>query len=91
MPGSRDLRGYGRAAVTRDLAAPALLGPANGRRGHSGDPEYGIKTSCATWTVMIIHPSALPPGAGVAINPPVQPALQVAVGLVHTSAQCTGT
>jgi hypothetical protein len=42
-------------------------------------------------TVMIIHPSALPPGAGVAIDPPVQPALQVAVGLVHTSPQCTGT
>jgi hypothetical protein len=42
-------------------------------------------------TVMIIHPSALPPGAGVAINPPVQPALQVAVGLVHTSHPCTGT
>jgi hypothetical protein len=45
----------------------------------------------ARTTVMIIHPSALPPGAGVAINPPVQQALQVAVGLVHTSAQCTGT
>jgi hypothetical protein len=42
-------------------------------------------------TVMIIHPSALPPGAGVAINPPAQPALRVAVGLVHTSPQCTGT
>jgi hypothetical protein len=42
-------------------------------------------------TVMIIHPSALPPGAGVAINPPVQPGLQVAVGLVHTSPRCTGT
>ena len=42
-------------------------------------------------TVMIIHPSALPPGAGVAINPPVQPALQVAVGLVQTSPPCTGT
>lgn len=42
-------------------------------------------------TVMIIDPSALPPGAGVAISPPVQPGLQVVVGLVHASPQCTGT
>ncbi len=39
--------------------------------------------------VMVIHPSALPGGAGVAINPPAQPAIRVAVGLVHVSPQCT--
>ncbi len=41
--------------------------------------------------VMVIHPSALPSGAGVQINPPAQPAIRVAVGLVHASPQCTGS
>jgi hypothetical protein len=42
--------------------------------------------------VMVIHPSALPSGAGVAINPPAQPPfIRVAIGLVHTSPQCTGS
>jgi hypothetical protein len=41
--------------------------------------------------VMIIHPSALPSGAGVEINPPAQPANRVAIGLVYTSPQCTGS
>jgi hypothetical protein len=42
--------------------------------------------------VMVIHPSALPDGAGVAINPPVQqPITNVAIALVHTSPQCTGS
>jgi hypothetical protein len=27
----------------------------------------------------------------VAINPPAQPAIRVAVGLVHASLQCTGS
>ncbi len=41
---------------------------------------------------MVIHPSALPDGAGVQINPPVQqPIIRVAIGLVHTSPQCTGS
>jgi hypothetical protein len=39
--------------------------------------------------VMVIHPSALPSGAGVEINPPAQPAIRVAVGLVHVSPLCT--
>jgi hypothetical protein len=42
-------------------------------------------------TVVIIHLSALPSGAGVAINPPAQPALRVAIGLVRTSRACTGS
>ena len=42
--------------------------------------------------VMVIHPSALPGGAGVQINPPdQQPVISVAVGLVHTGPQCTGS
>jgi hypothetical protein len=42
--------------------------------------------------VMVIHPSALPGGAGVAINPPVQqPITRVAFGLVAASPQCTGS
>jgi hypothetical protein len=43
------------------------------------------------YPVMVIHPAALPAGAGVAINPPDQsPITNVAIGLVHTSPQCTG-
>lgn len=42
--------------------------------------------------VMVIHPSALPDGAGVEINPPAQrPITSVAIGLVHASSQCTGS
>lgn len=42
--------------------------------------------------VMVIHPSALPHGAGVQINPPPQqPIIRVAIGLVHASPQCTGS
>ena len=42
--------------------------------------------------VMVIHTSALPDGVGVAINPPVQrPITSVAIGLVRTSPQCTGS
>ena len=42
--------------------------------------------------VMVIHPSALPPGAGVQINPPAhQPIIRAAIGLVHASPQCTGS
>jgi hypothetical protein len=42
--------------------------------------------------VMIIHPGALPRGAGVEINPPAgQPILSVAIGLVGTSPHCTGS
>lgn len=42
--------------------------------------------------VMVIHPSALPDGAGVEINPPdQQPVTRVAIGLVHASPQCTGS
>jgi hypothetical protein len=44
-----------------------------------------------TVTLMIIHPKALPPGAGVAINPPAQPSINVEIGLVRTSPSCTGT
>jgi hypothetical protein len=41
--------------------------------------------------VMVIHPSALPHGAGVAIRPPAQqPITNVAIALVHTSPRCTG-
>jgi hypothetical protein len=41
--------------------------------------------------VMIIHPSALPHGVGVAINPPTQRSItRVAIGLVYTSPRCTG-
>jgi len=41
--------------------------------------------------VMVIHPAALPHGAGVAINPPAQrPILRVAIGLIHASSRCTG-
>jgi hypothetical protein len=41
--------------------------------------------------VMVIHPSALPEGAGVQINPPAQqPVRRVAIGLVHASPSCTG-
>jgi hypothetical protein len=44
------------------------------------------------YPVMVIHPAALPAGAGVAINPPDQwPITNVAMGLVHTSPQCTGS
>jgi hypothetical protein len=42
--------------------------------------------------VMVIHPSALPGGAGVEINPPAQqPIISVAIGLVRASPQCTGS
>ncbi len=42
--------------------------------------------------VMIIHPGALPQGVGVEINPPAgQPITSVAIGLVGTSPQCTGS
>jgi hypothetical protein len=41
--------------------------------------------------VMVIHPSALPGGTGVEINPPAQPANRVAIGLVYASPQCTGS
>ena len=42
--------------------------------------------------VMIIHPSALPGGAGVQINPPVQQhTIRVAIGLVQASPRCTGS
>jgi hypothetical protein len=42
--------------------------------------------------VMVIHPSALPPGAGIAISPPAQPPIiKVVIGLVHASPQCTGS
>jgi hypothetical protein len=45
-----------------------------------------------SFPVMVIHPSALPHGAGVAINPPAQaPITKVAIGLVHASPQCTGS
>ncbi len=41
--------------------------------------------------VMDIHPSALPHGAGVQINPPnQQPVRRVAIGLVYASPSCTG-
>jgi hypothetical protein len=41
--------------------------------------------------VMVIHPAALPHGAGVAINPPAQwPIVRVAIGLVQASPRCTG-
>jgi hypothetical protein len=40
---------------------------------------------------MDIHPSALPHGAGVQINPPdQQPVRRVAIGLVYASPSCTG-
>jgi len=42
--------------------------------------------------VMVIHPSALPGGAGVEISPPAQqPIISVAIGLVRASPQCTGS
>jgi hypothetical protein len=42
--------------------------------------------------VMVIHPSALPDGAGVEISPPAQqPTISVAIGLVRASPQCTGS
>ena len=41
--------------------------------------------------VMIIHPAALPHGAGVEISPPAQRLMMnVAIGLVYASPQCTG-
>ena len=44
------------------------------------------------YPVMVIHPAALPAGAGVAINPPDQwPITNVAIGLVQASPQCTGS
>lgn len=44
------------------------------------------------YPVMVIHPSALPAGAGVAINPPDQwPITNVAIGLVQASPLCTGS
>jgi hypothetical protein len=47
--------------------------------------------SAGGFPVMVIHPSALPSGAGVEINPPAQPAIRVAIGLVYASPQCTGS
>ena len=47
--------------------------------------------SAGGFPVMVIHPSALPSGAGVEINPPAQPANRVAIGLVYASPQCTGS
>jgi hypothetical protein len=42
--------------------------------------------------VMVIHPTALPGGAGVRIGAPVQrPIHNVAIGLVYTSPRCTGS
>ena len=44
------------------------------------------------YPVMVIHPAALPAGAGVAINPPDQwPITHVAFGLVQASPGCTGS
>ena len=41
--------------------------------------------------VMIIHPAALPHSAGVEISPPAQRLIMnVAIGLVYASPQCTG-
>jgi hypothetical protein len=41
--------------------------------------------------VMVIHPAALPSGAGVAISPPAQrPIMNVAIGLVYATPRCTG-
>ena len=47
--------------------------------------------SAGGFPVMVIHPAALPSGAGVEINPPAQPANRVAIGLVYASPQCTGS
>ena len=45
----------------------------------------------ATAAVMVIHSSAIPRDAGVAINPPAQPPVtRVALGLVRASRPCTG-
>jgi alpha-D-ribose 1-methylphosphonate 5-triphosphate synthase subunit PhnH len=42
--------------------------------------------------VLVIHPSALPRGAGVAITPNgLRVRIEVAIGLVHASPQCTGS
>jgi hypothetical protein len=42
--------------------------------------------------VMVIHPSALPAGAGVEIGAPVQrPIVNVSIGLVRASPRCTGS
>lgn len=42
--------------------------------------------------VMVIHPAALPHGAGIVINPPDTHQIRaVAIGLVYASPQCTGT
>lgn len=41
--------------------------------------------------VMVIHPAALPHGAGLQINPPDTRQIKaVAIGLVHASSRCTG-
>jgi hypothetical protein len=51
-----------------------------------------------TYKVMIIHPSALPPGAGVLISvlfqhhqPPHAGSFAITGGLVTASPQCTGS
>ncbi len=41
--------------------------------------------------VMVIHPAALPHGAGLQINPPDTRQIKaVAIGLVHANSRCTG-
>jgi hypothetical protein len=43
-------------------------------------------------TVMVIHPSALPSGAGIAITPNgLRVRIQIAVGLVHANPRCAGS
>jgi hypothetical protein len=52
---------------------------------------FTVQPTSADYASLIIHPAALPPGAGVAINPPAQQPIQkVIIGLVHAIPECTG-
>lgn len=77
VPASVDFSGQMNRSCQRYAIDPALI-----------NRVFTVRQA-GRFPVMVIHPSALPRGAGVAINPPAQPAISVAVGLVHVSPQCT--
>lgn len=79
VPASVTFSGQPPRACRRYPANPALINKVYQAKQAGGFP------------VMVIHPAALPAGAGVQINPPRQrPIAAVAIGLVYASPQCTG-
>ena len=62
--------------------------------GYPLDPALMHRVFGANGPPLVIHPSALPDGAGVLLSPLHHPRgapIALAAGLVHTSPQCTGS